>query len=1225
LCFSTISFDEKDRKFRSTKGCMAEQECKAREREWNGGHCGLGVVTNNCTYCCDEENSCNYDRYQYTATPPSACGGPGYQHCLQQFTDLVTSTSLDPDLLFSQFCRSVPEMYRCIAESVTGCCDDNWHDINSTLQSIFADMIARCPVSCDEQAGYNCSHVYYRRNVDLLTQDYDKYCSGYLKIELEQDRCRLKETGSCDGTVRDGLNASFRAIEWSALHLCPLPPLPNASYPTVSPQCDEEAALTCITEAGQEIIDYFHHDRDVRTLCGQVKDKRNCYLVKSEKCPDDRKRRLEAAWNFTDTLLAGRCVEAERPICDTAHARSCVLMLWGLVNEVQDFAAACKLLEETVQCVEEYLAGCTDLERVSVHNLLEIVKEQISNKCDRVFEILATNKTLEVTEGGPSVKFNYRFLQPPSSMCRSGENNCKIFVEIDIEIGTKKEYPKCPDVGKVSGKIIAQAVLEGDPDDDTDSSLCRREVTSSNWDKWRTVAVAAKLDFKYDGTQIRQLTVWFRKEVNSVLIEKRSLDNFTLIVYDMDSKSTGALCSSINDPHMTTFDNWYYNNFQEGFFVLYGHTVFPFEVHIVGQRCNGEATCNCAVAVRSGDTVLFVDRCRKSSLLKKLKCKLTGNDKFKCPNVMKVSLWGHRRITPGTKFLKRNNGNEYMVIFPHGGQVKIVVSGDYLNVWYTPSPADFNQTRGLCGTFDKNATNDYRLRDGTLFKSNKKAETDRGGQPFGFSENWRVKKSEDLYEGVYEEQYSPRRYCECRPGTGSSTVQSACGQNELYETCGIDTSGVELTSSQLEESDKNKNKGRRRRQSDDENVVYDDFDLDYDFTPAPIPEGDEYDSLRGEYEKQCSQHFASVAVYGLCAGAVQAEANNSLVMCVDDLVATGGETDWMDSAVEALKHSCLDELGKNENLTDNGDLKDLVTKASCPNQCNRHGNCTEGACVCEARYTGDDCSIDTEAQTTNVLLSSNACDVTQQDCSRTTVIGLGYVPGSSRCRLHSADVTDHGVVPGGSTQDAETTVESSYEVTCAIPPVLTVSAYYIEVTNSRAVDNKLGGSVNAALSSDAVEPDNSVLFIAYNATCFKCINDDNDIHCDQLNDSCVIDGRCYTAREQHPNETCRQCDPARSADKWSPSDSVHCNNQKGQETLLTVYIVIIVLCVAVILGIIAFTLYMYQRPSRMVESHDLPRASKLRPQSGSTYDTAGPASAYSDQYVILGPSSGDTA
>lgn len=53
----------------------------------------------------------------------------------------------------------------------------------------------------------------------------------------------------------------------------------------------------------------------------------------------------------------------------------------------------------------------------------------------------------------------------------------------------------------------------------------------------------------------------------------------------------------------------YFNNFFEGEFVLYRHKTLPYAVHTFYRRCNGRASCNCAVAVKAGDDVLLVDKC----------------------------------------------------------------------------------------------------------------------------------------------------------------------------------------------------------------------------------------------------------------------------------------------------------------------------------------------------------------------------------------------------------------------------------------------------------------------------------------------------------------------------------------------------------------------------------------------------------------------------------------
>jgi hypothetical protein len=56
--------------------------------------------------------------------------------------------------------------------------------------------------------------------------------------------------------------------------------------------------------------------------------------------------------------------------------------------------------------------------------------------------------------------------------------------------------------------------------------------------------------------------------------------------------------------------------------------------------------------------VFFIDSCRKKSIVKKF-CQ--GKDKYNCVNLMKVSLFAHTQITPGTRIFSRNNGKEFLV------------------------------------------------------------------------------------------------------------------------------------------------------------------------------------------------------------------------------------------------------------------------------------------------------------------------------------------------------------------------------------------------------------------------------------------------------------------------------------------------------------------------------------------------------------------------------------
>lgn len=73
-----------------------------------------------------------------------------------------------------------------------------------------------------------------------------------------------------------------------------------------------------------------------------------------------------------------------------------------------------------------------------------------------------------------------------------------------------------------------------------------------------------------------------------------------------------------------------------------------FQVHVFYRSCNGRASCNCAVAVRSGDDVILIDKCGP---------KMNANKR----GSLKISLFINGELTPNTHILSINNGNKFKV------------------------------------------------------------------------------------------------------------------------------------------------------------------------------------------------------------------------------------------------------------------------------------------------------------------------------------------------------------------------------------------------------------------------------------------------------------------------------------------------------------------------------------------------------------------------------------
>ncbi|XP_061171737.1 von Willebrand factor D and EGF domain-containing protein-like [Saccostrea echinata] len=244
---------------------------------------------------------------------------------------------------------------------------------------------------------------------------------------------------------------------------------------------------------------------------------------------------------------------------------------------------------------------------------------------------------------------------------------------------------------------------------------CSYLITMNNWDSGVVIPVKAASDGLKDRDKGRNIRIYLQTSNKTELIS-------TVPVTIVDGDKI-AVCSSINDPHMTTFDGRYYDNYLEGEFILYRHKSLPYEVRTYYRRCNNVAACNCAVVVRSVDDVILIDVCGPSM----------GQSSRRTPHNLKMYLNGD--LTPGTEIIRIAGGKSYEIILPTGAKV-IVMDGRpilgrrFLNVKVVASTFDFNNTEGLCGTFDGNRANDFTERNGNVY-------TGGGLKPNQFSSSWR--------------------------------------------------------------------------------------------------------------------------------------------------------------------------------------------------------------------------------------------------------------------------------------------------------------------------------------------------------------------------------------------------------------------------------------------------------------------------------------------------------
>jgi hypothetical protein len=339
--------------------------------------------------------------------------------------------------------------------------------------------------------------------------------------------------------------------------------------------------------------------------------------------------------------------------------------------------------------------------------------------------------SLELTEGAEDKVVRVTSNFPPAVFCdvnitvQNTTKPCNLFIGFEVAYPVDKNKQSgnpsyndivCPS----SNKTLPQLVLRWM--DSSSMNACGIMLTNQNWQLVHSVIVRAVIDGKKDGDQERDLIVSATLKQN-ITVAVRTIN---VKVIDTDQV---AVCQSINDPHMTTFDGKYYNNYNVGEFILYRHTTLPYEVRSFYRKCNNNrASCNCAVVVKAGDDTVRIDRCGKE-----------GEQNGK-KNPLAVDMFLQREMTTGLSVAQFSDGKKYEITLPSSTKVVVRVDSKYLNIIIQASSYDFGKTEGLCGTFDGDDSNDLLQSDGIL-------STERNDQPNDFSLSWRVKQEQSLYAG----------------------------------------------------------------------------------------------------------------------------------------------------------------------------------------------------------------------------------------------------------------------------------------------------------------------------------------------------------------------------------------------------------------------------------------------------------------------------------------------
>ncbi|XP_026576621.1 von Willebrand factor D and EGF domain-containing protein [Pseudonaja textilis] len=678
-----------------------------------------------------------------------------------------------------------------------------------------------------------------------------------------------------------------------------------------------------------------------------------------------------------------------------------------------------------------------------------------------------------------------------------------------------------------------------------------------------TLAVRVVNDFVENGNLISYITAKPVQPSKSLWHDYKPMD-VKVTVQDLPT----GYCYSFTDPHIITFDGWHYNNYMVGTFVLYKSLSRLFEVHVRQWDCASHhiaIACNCGVVALEENDIVVVDMCNRQFLETKSQVIIQNIRASSQQNVKIMKSYGGKKIT---------------ILFHSGAFVRVDLNDWGMSLTVRAPSSDFNRTRGLCGTFDRNSQNDFHGADGSSLPSHQNSTMEEN-----FIEAWRIAPGMSLFDQIPSSSkwQKTESFCLCqkKPEPYLQPLNSLhtfwdppaqsldCYDEKIYYTSIIpyldvtsdyvihlktdpllnDEQSAGSISNHWEDLQREKRQGSLdyspissfQSPTDLESFSYffpeDYFEGKWPEVQAtwPTPSG----LTSAEVLTHCKALLEHSAIGSACKGFLGIQLDVAVEMCLSD-VQIKDDLKWGELLIPFLENICEKKVLL-ENVTEYFHSTyeipaihhKIITALRCPNLCNGHGQCTIRGCQCFEGYSSYDCRIANEHSVEiSSLLNGGFCDVRSSNCSNIQVYGVGFNDSPD---LH-CEVTRLTYHQGE-------WIAREHEITKATFLNLTVVECSIPLLNFTGTENlhfkfdiEPYARWQVKISNDGFQYSNSKVLTLYDGLCQDCKSNQNGL-CKLKENTCKIDGLCHAKGEPSLTSSCLFCEPSLFKFTWSINEN----------------------------------------------------------------------------------------